>query len=300
MTILRYGSRGEKVKEIQKQLKILGYYKGSIDGDFGNNTKAAVKAFQKDNKLVVDGICGEKTYNKLFNITTTTVTTVSTKDIIVEKGSRGDEVTKIQQQLKTLGYLSDKVDGVFGNNTKEAVEAFQSTAKLNVTGKCDKTTYEQLFAPNAPKCSKKPGSTCEPAHGTAIKMDWFTSGIQKIFAKNTIATITDVKTGISWHEIRKGGSYHADCQPYTAADTAAMKKACKSWSWARRAIFVTINGVNYAASMNCMPHGSNSMKYNNFPGHHCIHFTNSRVHCSNKVCANHKRAIETAAKTTLP
>jgi hypothetical protein len=99
--------------------------------------------------------------------------------------------------------------------------------------------------------------------------------------------------------MRKGGTNHADVQPLTAADTAAMKAAVGSWSWNRRAIFVTINGVNYAASMNCMPHGSGSITNNNFNGHHCIHFTNSRTHGSNKVCPLHQAAIRKALLASL-
>ena len=107
-------------------------------------------------------------------------------------------------------------------------------------------------------------------------------------------------TGIAWRVKRSGGTNHADVQPLTAADTAAMKKACGgSWSWNRRAIFVTINGVNYAASMNCMPHGSGSITDNDFNGHHCIHFTNSRTHGTNKVCSLHQAAIKKAAAATL-
>ena len=142
-------------------------------------------------------------------------------------------------------------------------------------------------------------STVKPAKGTAVEMDWWTSDIQQIFARGVVAQITDVETGISWREQRRGGTNHADCQPLTAADTAAMKKACGSWSWNRRAIFVTINGVNYAASMNCMPHGSGAITDNNFNGHHCIHFTNSRTHGSNKVCPQHQAAIKKAAAATL-
>ena len=143
-------------------------------------------------------------------------------------------------------------------------------------------------------------STVAPARGTAVEMDWWTSDIQKIFARGTVAQITDVATGLSWREQRRGGTNHADCQPLTAADTAAMKKAyAGTWSWTRRAIFVTINGVNYAASMNGMPHGSGSIADNNFNGHHCIHFTNSRTHGGNKVCALHQAAIKKAAAAKL-
>ena len=58
---LRYGSRGDKVKELQQKLKRCGYYTGSIDGIFGSGTQAAVKNFQKKNGLTADGIVGPKT-----------------------------------------------------------------------------------------------------------------------------------------------------------------------------------------------------------------------------------------------
>ena len=144
------------------------------------------------------------------------------------------------------------------------------------------------------------GSTVAPAKGTAQEMDWWTSGIQKIFARGTVAQITDVATGLSWMEKRTGGINHADCQPMTAADTAALKNAYGGvWSWDRHAVFVTIDGVNYAASINGMPHGGDSMPDNDFAGHHCIHFTNSRLHVNDKVDSQHQKAIKKAAATTL-
>ncbi|MDR1906467.1 MAG: spore cortex-lytic enzyme [Clostridiales bacterium] len=58
---LKQGSRGEDVKSVQKKLKNWGYYSGSIDGIYGSGTAAAVKSFQKKNKLTADGIVGQKT-----------------------------------------------------------------------------------------------------------------------------------------------------------------------------------------------------------------------------------------------
>ena len=133
-----------------------------------------------------------------------------------------------------------------------------------------------------------------PAKPAIQAMDWWTSDIQNIFARGVTATITDVATGISWQEIRKGGTNHADCQPLTAEDTANMKRACGNWSWDRRAVIVTINGPHYAASMNCMPHGGGSVTGNNFDGHHCYHFINSRTSGSDKVDADHQAAIKKA------
>ena len=61
---LRRGSKGPYVVELQTDLVALGYSVGpcGIDGDFGRATKAAVEAFQRDHNLVIDGICGPKTW----------------------------------------------------------------------------------------------------------------------------------------------------------------------------------------------------------------------------------------------
>ena len=71
-----------------------------------------------------------------------------------------------------------------------------------------------------------------------------------------------------------------------------------SWSWERRAIWVTIDGVRYAASMNCMPHGEGAIKENGFPGHHCIHFLNSRTHGGDNLDPDHQACVALAAHTT--
>lgn len=57
----KYGSRGDEVRQIQEKLKRWGYYTGSVDGIYGSGTLSAVKAFQRKNGLVVDGIAGPKT-----------------------------------------------------------------------------------------------------------------------------------------------------------------------------------------------------------------------------------------------
>lgn len=61
----KVGDSGAAVKKVQKRLKSLGYYSGSIDGDYGNGTKNAVKAFQKNNGLKVNGNVNSATLKKL-------------------------------------------------------------------------------------------------------------------------------------------------------------------------------------------------------------------------------------------
>ena len=65
-------------------------------------------------------------------------------------------------------------------------------------------------------------SSARPAKGTAKEMDWWKSDIQTKFPRGGTATVTDVDTGLAWKEQRRGGTNHADVQPVTAADTAAM------------------------------------------------------------------------------
>ena len=62
-TILRKGSTGPEVKSLQKKLLQIGYYLGSYgaDGDYGDATVTAVRKFQKDNSLAVDGEAGPNT-----------------------------------------------------------------------------------------------------------------------------------------------------------------------------------------------------------------------------------------------
>ncbi|MCD7872465.1 MAG: peptidoglycan-binding protein [Clostridiales bacterium] len=59
--VSKYGSSGSEVKQIQKKLQELGYYNGSIDGIFGSETQNAVKKFQRNVGITVDGIAGSKT-----------------------------------------------------------------------------------------------------------------------------------------------------------------------------------------------------------------------------------------------
>ena len=62
--VLRKGSKGVYVEVLQKKLNDAGYNL-AVDGDFGNKTLEAVKDYQKVNGLVVDGIVGAKTWEKL-------------------------------------------------------------------------------------------------------------------------------------------------------------------------------------------------------------------------------------------
>ena len=64
---LRKGSKGDAVRELQTMLLKLGYDLGpcGIDGDFGKATEAAVRSFQSDHRLAIDGVAGKNTWAEL-------------------------------------------------------------------------------------------------------------------------------------------------------------------------------------------------------------------------------------------
>lgn len=68
MRVLKFGMEGQDVRELQEALTLREYSLGKIDGDFGNKTKQAVIAFQKDAGLDQDGEYGPKTRKALEQI----------------------------------------------------------------------------------------------------------------------------------------------------------------------------------------------------------------------------------------
>lgn len=302
-----------EVKAMQARLIELGYLTGSADGDYGRATTDAVKAFQKQAGLTADGIAGASTQKAVYSSDAKSKKTEADEiedqlDSIkstLSMGSSGSEVTSLQKRLITLNYMSGSADGSFGAKTRDAVMLFQKQTGLTVDGKAGKTTISKLFASSAEKydgkttissssSSSSSGSSSSSKSGV-ILADWWTSDIQKVYSRGTIATVTDVKTGISWKVKRRGGTNHADTEPLTAEDTAKMKKAYGgSWSWNRRAIWVTVNGKTYAASQNGMPHAVYSITDNNFNGHFCIHFLNSRTHTGNRLDSAHQSCVKAA------
>ncbi|MDR2656670.1 MAG: peptidoglycan-binding protein, partial [Oscillospiraceae bacterium] len=72
------GARGADVTKLQQALKIAGYYKDNCDGIYGDKTVAAVKAFQKANKMSEDGVAGAATIRILFDVPASAVAASAT------------------------------------------------------------------------------------------------------------------------------------------------------------------------------------------------------------------------------
>lgn len=119
--------------------------------------------------------------------------------------------------------------------------------------------------------------------------------VNRLFPKFAAAYLIDVRTGKRFEVQRRGGSYHADIQPVSKADTQILKELYGNWSWRRRAVVMEIGLRRIAGSIHGMPHGDGKIEGNDFPGHFCIHFLDSRVHASSKVDTAHQMMVWKAA-----
>ena len=163
--VLKLGSNGSDVYDLQERLKELGYYTGPLDGKFASGTQAAVIAFQARNGLTADGIAGRATQDKLYSSSAAAaqinVPSASSASSVLKSGSQGTEVRKLQVRLAELGYYSGGADGIFGPSTEAAVKAFQRNNSLTADGAAGEQTQRRLYGSNAISASR-PVATADP------------------------------------------------------------------------------------------------------------------------------------------
>ena len=286
---LRKGATGSAVKDLQTKLKKLGFYNASIDGDYGDTTVAAVKAFQKKYNLTADGVAGSETLKKLDSAYKNADSNTSTDDDSLRKGATGTAVKTLQTNLKKLGFYTAYVDGSFGATTESAVKAFQKKYGLTADGVAGSATLKKIESAVASASSGKI---------TTERLDWFNGG-KYVIPNGAVFQIKDVSTGLIFSARRQSGGNHMDAEPLTAEDTAILKKINGgTFSWRRRAVLVKYNGHVYAASIYSEPHGTNTILDNNFDGQFCLHFYGSKTHGTDRVDADHQKCVEQAMKAT--
>ena len=284
---LRKGATGSAVKDLQTKLKKLGFYNASIDGDYGDTTVAAVKAFQKKYNLTADGVAGSETLKKLDSAYKNADS--DKDDGSLRKGATGTAVKTLQTNLKKLGFYTAYVDGSFGATTESAVKAFQKKYGLTADGVAGSATLKKIESVVASASSGKI---------TTERLDWFNGG-KYVIPNGAVFQIKDVSTGLIFSARRQSGGNHMDAEPLTAEDTAILKKINGgTFSWRRRAVLVKYNGHVYAASIYSEPHGTNTILDNNFDGQFCLHFYGSKTHGTDRVDADHQKCVEQAMKAT--
>ncbi|WP_062051737.1 peptidoglycan-binding protein [Bacillus sp. JCM 19034] len=155
-TLIRSGQSGNHVEELQKLLKEEGYFRTDVTGYFGRVTETAVKDFQRDMKIKVDGIVGPQTISKLLNENKTEVKEPEYKPSLPKEtskldptkiyriGSTGQAVNELQSQLRSVGVFQREPTGYYGEITADAVRSFQRLHNLKVDGIAGPQTLKKL------------------------------------------------------------------------------------------------------------------------------------------------------------
>ena len=150
---LRQGAEGTPVKVLQYYLNVISYFNPALnvvtsDGVFGTETLNAVKVFQKEYGLPVNGIADRRTWQKLTEIYGNSVSLLPEgyegekaklfPGYILNPGDRGENVRDLQSYLDFIGANIGalprvKIDGIFGQETLDAVNTFQRQFGIPVT-----------------------------------------------------------------------------------------------------------------------------------------------------------------------
>lgn len=189
---LRYGSRGELVKNLQTRLMALGLYTGKISGNYLASTQAAVEKFQRKNGLAPTGEADLDTQEALYSVnargnndkalpTVTIVPPDEAEDFILlddhmttpaptiafsktlKYGVTDKSVTPLQERLTELGFYEGPVSGNYLGHTRNAIEAFQKHNALEADGVTGEMTWNALFNdPDVRAASDAPKPTPAP------------------------------------------------------------------------------------------------------------------------------------------
>ena len=138
---LYVGDQHEIVIQLQQRLMELGFMDMDEPTDYyGQVTSAAVKKFQRQNKLTQDGIAGPSTIEAIMS--------PEANYYAVSNGDDGDDIAIIQQRLYQLGYLAsdDYVSGHFGDKTEEAVKKLQTNNNITADGKVGRQTINLIYS----------------------------------------------------------------------------------------------------------------------------------------------------------
>ena len=305
--LLKYGVRSDAVRTLQQNLKTLGYYDGSVTGNFGRLTKEAVYNFQKANGLSADGVAGAKTLSSISGKLSgnsssgnssssgssnsnsnssgssssnngSDSSTLLNTSVMLQQGSSSSEVLKLQNMLASLGFYTGNKTGNFGALTADAVMAYQKSKGLTADGIAGKKTLAAINADYSGKGSTSAGTTngtTAPSTQTAGNViyenfyNW-----RRNYANGEYCTVYDFSTGYSWKLRIMTKDAHMDAEPATAEDTAIMLKAFGGkTTWTPKAVWVTFSdGKTYIGSTHDVPHSPQHLSNNNFNGHLCVHF----------------------------
>ena len=152
--MLRLGDQGPAVAELRARLAQLGYLPtpmhvdlpSDLDGEraaaFDADLEEAVRAFQQERGIPVDGICGPATMRRIDEARWQ----LGDRMLRFAPGHlmRGDDIAALQRRLNELGFDAGRADGIFGRQTEVALREFQRGVGCEQDGVCGPATFAAL------------------------------------------------------------------------------------------------------------------------------------------------------------
>ncbi len=137
--LLGLGASGPAVAEVRSRLAHLGLLNEQTAGGYDEVVAAAVRLFQQERGLTVDGIVGPDTYRRLEEARWQ----LRDRVLMYVPGHliTGDDVAQLQARLAQLGFDAGRTDGMFGPRTDEALREFQGSVGAAADGVCGPDTY---------------------------------------------------------------------------------------------------------------------------------------------------------------
>jgi peptidoglycan hydrolase-like protein with peptidoglycan-binding domain len=146
------------IRDVQRQLKGLGFNPGAVDGQFGAQTAAALRGYQQAYRLPVTGRMDETTLRSILperSEAPRTPLDLSNREVLQQA----------QRQLKALGFDAGTMDGTFGPQTEAALRAYQQAYRLPQTGRLDDVTLRSLL----PERFETSRTSLEPANREVLR-----------------------------------------------------------------------------------------------------------------------------------
>ena len=146
---LKAEDSGAAVADLEAALLALGYLDGAAGNIYTSLTTEAVKRMQTACGMSVTGTADIGTLRVLYSGNAPVSPLLNAS---LSKGSKDENVKRIQTRLHALGYLSSasSIDGDYGNTTANAISLFQKAAGGTATGNADTATIRALYSASAP------------------------------------------------------------------------------------------------------------------------------------------------------
>ncbi len=332
---LRIGTIADEVAPLKEVLADQGYQTyGRTNNYYGPVTAAAVKQFQADHGLAVDGVAGPQTLeilkSQMKNVASTAdatepvvVLSIADRGQVLYPGTRDNDIVTLKKAMMSLRLYprQESPTPLYDEALTEAIRFYQRTRALTVDGVVGSATFSRLSAEgvisyDGQTVSRGTTRTEGTVYGEAL--NWWSQVDGKLISRGDTFLVEDFETGITFQLTRTYGTNHADCEATTLRDAEIMNDLWGGFSWERRPVLVHVKGRVIAASLNNAPHAGldhqpegawvknrsdnygtgynmDKIKNNGQDGVTDLHFLGSTRHFDGRPDPRHQESIRTAA-----